>query len=270
MKILLGPAGTPAKSTLEGLALVHEAGLHAMEVAFTHGVRMGNDTAKQIFMENDKYGIALSIHAPYYINLASTDEKKVKESKQRILDSCERAVHMGAKRVVFHAAYYGQLSKEDVFGKVSDEASDLVEEIKKNGWDVSVLAETMGRVSQFGDLDELILLRKKTGCDFCIDPAHLFARNIGQIDFSDLFDKLEKTKKKDLHFHFSAINYGPKGERNHLVLGKGGPSFPDFAKELLKRKSKFDSATIISESPITWHDSINMKKTLAGMGHRFQ
>jgi endonuclease IV len=38
MKIYLGPAGTPGKSTLDGISVLEKLGLQAMEVQFSHGV----------------------------------------------------------------------------------------------------------------------------------------------------------------------------------------------------------------------------------------
>ena len=265
MKILLGPAGSPSQSTLDGIRVVNDLGLHAMEVAFTHGIHMGIELAKQVGKEAKKYEVSLSIHAPYYINLTSTDRIKLKESRKRILDSCERGHIMGAKRIVFHTAYYGDRTKEETYDLVKKEIISLMEVIKEKEWDVELLPETAGKVSQFGDPDEIIKLSQETGCDICIDPAHIYARNNGNIDFSEMFDKLKELNKKELHFHFSGINYGPRGERNHLILDHN-PSFEDFAKELLKRRI---SATIISESPITWQDSLKMKKILERLGYKF-
>lgn len=259
MKILFGPAGSPAKSTLEGLAAVSELGLQAMEVAFTHGIKMGNDLAMKIGEENKKFNIALSIHAPYYINLNSSKKEIVKDSVARILQSCERGHHMGASKVIFHAAYYGTSSKADTYEAVKTEVLELVRTVKSSNWRAEILPETMGRLSQFGDLDELIQLCKDTKCGICVDPAHIYARNQGKIDFFEMFDKLHELRKKDMHFHFSGINYGPSGERNHLILDHC-PDFGAFAEELLQRK--YDSATIISESPITWKDSVNMKNII--------
>ena len=82
MKILLGPAGTPGKSTLDGISVLEKLGLQAMEVQFSHGVGMGLPHAKQIGKENEKYKKELSIHAPYYINLISTEKKKINESTE--------------------------------------------------------------------------------------------------------------------------------------------------------------------------------------------
>ena len=47
MRILLGPSGSPRPTTLEGMAETRRMGLQAMELSFTHGVRMSNTTAKQ-------------------------------------------------------------------------------------------------------------------------------------------------------------------------------------------------------------------------------
>src|SRR3989338_9797446 len=115
MKISLGPSGSPKPSTLEGLGEVKRLGLQSMEPSFTHGVRMGLDTAKQIGEANKTAGLKLSIHAPYYINLCSEDERKRQESMQRILDTCERAHHIGAGKVIFHPAYYGKTEKKEIF-----------------------------------------------------------------------------------------------------------------------------------------------------------
>ena len=85
MKVYLGPAGTPAKSTLEGLSAIRQLGLQAMEIQFGHGVGMGLPLAKQIGKENKKYNVVLSIHAPYYINLTSNEKRKINERLLQLL-----------------------------------------------------------------------------------------------------------------------------------------------------------------------------------------
>src|SRR4030067_1275108 len=112
MIIKLGPAGSPAKSTLEGIREVKRLGLQSMEVEFVRGVHMGIPLAKECGAEAKKHGIELSVHAPYYINLASEDPKKQKESIQRILDSAERGNCLGVREIVFRPAYFGKADKE--------------------------------------------------------------------------------------------------------------------------------------------------------------
>ena len=96
MEIWIGPAGTPTTvttGTINGIKEVERLGLNAMEVQFSHGVRMGVDKAKEC--KKVSKNVHLSIHAPYYINLLSVEKQKVGASRKRILDSAERAHHMG-------------------------------------------------------------------------------------------------------------------------------------------------------------------------------
>lgn len=269
-RILLGPAGSPAKSTLEGISSVKKLGLQAMEVEFVRGVKMSNELAKQVGEESRRLGIELSVHAPYFINLTSVEEKKIRESKQRILDSCERASFLALKKrelvnVVFHPAYYGNYTKEETYKIVKAEVLDMMKIIKRKKWRVQLAPETTGKISQFGTLDELMKMVKELRCSICIDPAHIYARNNGKIDYTEVLEKLEKLKLRHIHFHFSNINYNEKGEKSHLVLDSK-PAFEPLAKEILEREL---NVTIISESPITWKDSLKMKKIFEKLGYKF-
>ncbi|MFH1445338.1 MAG: TIM barrel protein [Nanoarchaeota archaeon] len=264
--IKLGPAGSPGKSTLEGIPMIKEMGLHTMEVQFVRGVKMTNDLAKKCGDKAKELGIDLSVHAPYYINLTSEEKDKRKASVKRILDSCERAHYLGAKYVTFHPAYYGKYKKEDVFDAVKKSILDMKGVIKKNGWETELAPETTGRVKQFGDIDESLRMMKETGCFLVIDFAHLFARNRGKIDYKEILDKVQDYKIKKIQCHFSGIEFGQGGERNHLVISEDKPPFNPLAKELMDRKL---SATIISESPITWKDSLKMKEIFKGLGYKF-
>lgn len=270
MEIRLGPAGSGgyANSTLEGVRKLPGLGLSALEVEFVRGVNMGIDLAKQVGAEAKRQGVGLSVHAPYYINLASKEGKKIEESKKRILDSCERMHYMGGGPVVFHPSYFGGQEREGVFQITREAILDMMETIRKNKWNCELAPETTGKHSALGSLDETIRLVKETGCFLCVDPAHLFAREYGHLNFGDMFSKLKTLKEDHLHFHFSGIEYTSKGERNHVNLGESGPDFRKFAVELLKQ-GWLKSCTIISESPVTWMDSLKMKKILEGMGCRF-
>lgn len=256
MSIKIGPAGTSGLGYTEGLNKCKDLDLEAMEVEFTYGVRMTNSQAKEIGKLAEKNNISLSVHAPYYINLASAERKKVVASKKRILDSCERGQYLGARYIVFHAAFYQKLSKEECYDIVRKEIEDLNDTIKKNRWDIILAPETTGKMSQFGDVDELLQLHKDTGCGFCVDFAHLEARYNMKVDYDSLFSKLKAFKH--IHSHFSGIEYTEKGERRHLITPANK------IKELLKSILKYKKdATIINESPDTFGDCIKTKKILS-------
>lgn len=266
-EIKLGPAGTPGKSTLEGVSRVRELGLSAMEVEFVHGIMMKNELARKIGEEAKKHGTSLSVHAPYYINLNSAEPEKTDASKKRILASCERGHHMGAGKIVFHPAFYGKISPERTFQVVKAHILDLRKAIKKEGWNVELAPETTGKSTVFGSLEETIRLVKETGCSLCVDFAHLWARNQGHISYPEMLDKIQKELKPEhLHIHFSGIAYGPSGERNHEVMNDKNPPFTPLAREILEREL---DVTIISESPVTWKDSLMMKEIFEKLGHMF-
>ena len=50
----------------------------------------------------ERYGIQLSVHMPYFINLAVEDEEKKKKNLGDFVDSLKVAEALGAKRAVFH------------------------------------------------------------------------------------------------------------------------------------------------------------------------
>lgn len=254
MTIKIGPAGTGGDS-LKGIHTIKEAGLDAVEIEFVRGVKMSNELAKKIGEDNRKLGLVISVHAPYYINLASEEKPKIEASKRRILDSCERGHHMGAKCIVFHAAYYGKLTKEECCKMVKDAVEEMQEKIKQKKWEVVLCPETTGKASQFGDLDELLRLSKETGCGICIDFAHLEARYNKEYDYADAIKKIKHVKR--ITGHFSGIDYTAKGERNHVLTPMSK------AKKLIDAlKKEGVSITIINESPDPIGDALKMKKLL--------
>ncbi len=256
MKLRLGPAGNVEKDILSSIKSLVDLKLECQEVEFVRGVRMGLDLAKEVGKLAKKLGIKLSVHAPYYINLCSKEKEKIEASKIRILDSCERGHYLGAKHIVFHAGYYLDHGEKETFDIIKKEIINMQKVIKKNKWNVLLCPETTGKRTQFGTLDELLRLMKETKCGICVDFSHIYARDNGKIDYKKVFDKLVKAKIKELHCHFSGIEFTEKGERKHLVMEER--LVVPLLKELKKRD--FEEVTIISESPITFRDSLLMKK----------
>jgi deoxyribonuclease-4 len=255
--IMLGPAGSPESSSVEGVYSVAKMGLSAMEVEFTHGVRMREETAAAVGKAAKETGVSLSVHAPYFINLASEEPAKRTASRERILKSAEMGSIMGATRIVFHPAFYGKIPKEECYSIVKEAVLSMQEEMEKRGWKTALAPETTGKNSQFGTVDELLRLRRETGCEICVDFAHILARD-GKINYPELFAKLSEISH--IHAHFSGIEYTDKGERRHLVM-KGA----EIEKLLNAAISAGSDITIISESPVTWEDSLKMKEMLEKM-----
>lgn len=275
MKIRLGPAGIPiscrGKSSIEGVKRVAELKLNAMEISFTHGVHMSLGMAKELGKVGKDLDVELSVHVPYYVNLASRDKEKIKASKKRIIDSLERGNLMNATIVAVHAGYYGG-DKELSTKMIYKACKDIDDKIKRKGWKTLLGIETMGKQKAWGTLDETIILCKKLKHTVpYLDPAHIYARHGGQINYKEIFNKLKVLKLKKYHSHFSGMKYslvgiGRGNERHHVPMIEAGPDFEPFAKEILKRKSNI---TIISESPILEQDTLLMKKIFEKLGYKF-
>ena len=109
--IRIGPAGSDGQGNLEGIRRVARMKLDCMEVVFNYGVRMSMEEARNVGDLARQKGIVLSVHAPYYINLASDEKEKVVASMERILNSCVKADAMGAQNIVFHAGFYQKPDK---------------------------------------------------------------------------------------------------------------------------------------------------------------
>ncbi len=251
--ILIGPAGSDGRGYLKGLDEVARRGLDCMEVEFTYGVRMKPEMAEAVGARAEAHGIVLSVHAPYYINLAAYEADKVTASRQRILDSCHRAHLMGARNVVFHAGFYQKRSPRETYRLIHGQISELQQQIRRAGWDVVLCPEITGKPSQFGSTEELLSLMADTGCELTVDFAHLYARQQGRIDY----DTLMPTLPASFHAHFSGIEYTAKGEKKHIRMR---PAYFRPLLAALRRHRK--QACIICESPKPFEDAVLMQQMI--------
>ena len=251
MGIKFGPAGLgsvkEAESVLEEYA---RKGLRACEIAFTYSVYIKNEEdAIRIGKKAKELGISLSIHAQYFVNLNSKENAKREATKKRILDCCETGELLGAKTVVFHPGYYGSEDPEKrkkAYDVIKKGIIDIMKVIEKNKWKIEIAPETMGKINVFGSVEEISRLVKETGCSFCIDYAHILARD-KKVDY----EKIERLfPKKDWHVHFSGIIYGEKGEKKHR------PTERKEWEELLSNIPKDREIVIINESPTLVEDSV--------------
>ncbi len=247
MGIKFGPAGLgPVKTAERVLEDYYKNGLRACEIAFTYSVYIKNeDDAVRIGAKARELGIDLSIHAQYWVNLNSADKAKRESTKKRILECCRIGELLEAKVVVFHPGYYDD-SRERAYEVIKDEIKEIMAEIKKKGWKIKIAPETMGKVNVFGSIEEISSLVRDTGCSFCIDYAHILARD-KKVDYA----KVEKLFPwKEWHLHFSGIVYGDKGEKHHRTTEKKE------WEELLKHLPKDKDIRIINESPTLVEDSV--------------
>ncbi len=246
MTIRFGPAGFGGvKEAISNLESFHKQGLRACEIAFTYSVYIKPEQTAEIAQKAKDLDIELSIHAPYFVNLNSPDIEKRLATKKRILACCEIGDMLGAKVVVFHPGYYGK-DKEETFQNVKKGVLEILDEIKKKKWKIKIAPETMGKINVFGSVEEISRLVSETSCAFCIDFAHILARD-KKVDYA----KVERLfPQKEWHVHFSGIVYGEKGEKHHKKTEKSDWN------ELLRNLPKDRQIRIINESPFMVEDSV--------------
>ncbi|MBD3304199.1 TIM barrel protein [Candidatus Woesearchaeota archaeon] len=255
MRVCLGPGGIGSDYE-SNFRRFKDAGLGCAEVTFTHAIYMNsNKIAKTVGAAAKKFKIDLSVHCPYYINLVSADKSKIAASKKRILTSAERGHYLGAKYIVFHAGYYGKLTRLQAYEGIKKAIKDMQDVIKDSKWKVMLAPELMGRDSSFGTIDELYQLHKDTKCAACFDFAHLKAAYRGKVNWKYVFDMMKKFKFKPLTAHMSGIEWGPKGEKRHVLTPEKD------IQEVLQWVKKYRfGIRIINESPDTFGDAVKTLK----------
>lgn len=247
MDIKIGPSGLGSvKDAVSNLEKYKEQGFGACEIAFTYSVYIKNEgDALEIGAKAKELGIDLSIHAPYWINLNSKEEEKIEKSKQRILNCLRVGTWLGVKKVVFHPGYYGKMSKEETYENIKENLLDIMKTAKEEKYTPELAPEIMGRINVFGSIDEIFKLRKDTGCNMCVDFAHILAR-YKEYRFEETLKRIKDAKIKNLHVHFSGMIHGEKGEKKHKQATE--EEWRKLLSEIKKNVPDL-SVDIISESP---------------------
>lgn len=283
MGIRFGPGGNPEafseagyKSSVDMPKYLNEIGLNAYEYQCNKGVKISEKTALELAENAKKYDIFLSVHSQYYISLSSVEEEKRDKSITYIMDCMRISKILNAKRIVVHSGSASKISREQALSLAKDTLKRTIDVAKSEGYtDIHICPETMGKINQLGNLDEVIELCKVDDSFIpTIDFGHLNSRTFGGIktykDYEDVLLKIENElgydRLKSFHSHFSKIEYSNKGgEVKHLTFEDNvfGPQFEPLA-ELIYKKSL--TPVIICESAGTQGiDSLYMKNYYEGI-----
>ncbi len=262
------PSGTPKKpgGSVGAIEFSKSIGLDTLELGWVQSVRVTEATCALIKAASEAQSVALSVHAPYFINLNATAEEWPK-SRKRLMDAAHYGYLAGATDIIFHPGSYFGNDPAEVLKVAIPRLKGCVDELKKNGDMVTIRPETMGKSAMLGSIEDALAM--SAAMDMvqpCIDFAHMHARpGDGSMNTYEEWSKLlEKYKKvlgakalKSLHIHLSGIEYGEKGEKKHLPLADADLDL----KALFKALNDFGCAgRIMCESPIMEEDAMNMKK----------
>lgn len=244
MSAKFGPAGNSQsfkdmgyKHSLEIPQYILKMGLDCYEYQCGRGVNIGTEKAAELGSAAKSAGISLSLHAPYFISMSSVDPEKRDNSIGYILKSAEAVKAMGGNRIVVHTGSCAKISREQALDLAKDTMKKAVKALDEQGLsDIHICPETMGKVNQLGNLQEVMeLCLIDERLIPCIDFGHLNARDMGYFksleDYKTVFetikDKLGTERLKTFHSHFSKIEYTLGGEKRHLTFDDTvfGPDF---------------------------------------------
>lgn len=276
MSAKFGPAGNaesfPYKSSVDAPRWLYDLGLDCYEYQCGKGVRVKEDTAVALGRQAQEHGISLSLHAPYFINLANPDPESQEKTIGYITSSCLVADQMGATRVVIHSGALMKRTREEAMNIALPFLKEIVAVCQDQGFGhITLCPETMGKINQLGDLDEVLrLCQVHESLIPCVDFGHLYARSLGKDEGAEAVERMLSRMESELgtdrasrfHSHFSHIEFTPNGgEKCHRTFdddGGYGPAWEPLAQAVAERGW---SPTFICESAGTQaEDALTMKR----------
>ncbi len=258
------PISTPKKpgGSIGAILRLAELDLGALELGWVRAVQVTEATCAAIKTAAKEHDILLSVHAPYYINLNANDEEWPK-ARKRLMDAAFYGNLAGATDIVFHPGSYFGKSPSEVLPLAIERLAGCVEELRSASNLVNLRPETMGKSAMLGSFDDDLEMSKAIpGVKPCIDFAHLHARpGDGSMNSYDEWARLLELYGKslgnqalgDFHIHLSGIQYGPKGEREHLMIENADLDVPALFTALRDFRC---SGRILCESPVMEDDAL--------------
>ncbi len=276
MSAIFGPAGNaenfPYRSSADAPRWLRELGLDCYEYQCGKGIHVGEEAARKVGRASEENGIVLSLHAPYFINLANPDPDALKKTVGYITGACRVAGWMGARRVVIHSGALMRRARREALDTALRSLKEVIRACDDAGsGHITLCPETMGKLGQLGDLDEVLEL-----CCVderllpCVDFGHLYARSLGADDGEEAAERmlgrmervLGRERASRFHSHFSHIEFTPNGgEKCHRTFADDGGFGPDWAPLAQAVARRGWSPTFICESAGTQaEDALTMKR----------
>jgi deoxyribonuclease IV len=270
-EFLFGTVGSPLSTpsspggTVGGIRRIAELELAALELAWVRSVRISPAACEAIRREAERQRVAVSVHAPYFINL-NADAEEWPKSRQRIMDAAHFGNLAGATDIVIHPGSYFGRPPAEVLRTVIPRLRECVKELRDQGNPVLLRPEIMGKPALFGSLEDVLALSAEIeGVLPCVDFAHLHARG-GAInspaEWQGVLEAMRAALGADslmrMHIHLSGIHYSEKGERNHLPFQKADLKYEQLLGTL---KDAGCRGRILCESPILEKDAGMLRDT---------
>ncbi len=205
------------------------------------------------------------IHAPYYINLASSNNRIYHGSVSVLREELERGAELGVKYMMTHLGSAKDLGEKQAIKKVAKGINTVLDGYK--GTTLFLIEMSAGAGMIIGDTYEEIkeiikLLKNKSKAGVCYDTCHAFVSGYDLRDkksvkktFDD-FDKILGLKNlKLIHLNDSKTDLGSHRDR-HADIGKGKIGLNGF--RALMEDKRLKDVDLILETPTQELDKKNL------------
>ncbi|MFC1608913.1 deoxyribonuclease IV [Patescibacteria group bacterium] len=231
------------------------------------GAEITPELQKEFRSECKKNNIKeIYIHTPYYINLASNNNRIRYGSIKAIRDELERASLLGARYVVTHIGSSKEVGEKEGVKISSEMLTKCLEGYK--GKARLLLENSAGAGSIIGDkfreLEEIISNVKNPGiAGICLDTQHSFASGYDWSDFRKTLQKIDQEigldKIKLLHLNDSLSDCGSNVDR-HAHIGKGKIAQDSFLQLTRFAEEKKINAIVETKDPGVKDDIILLRQ----------
>ena len=232
--IRFGVAGYPpafysspfGKNRMDICHWLQTLGLEALELQMTYGPRTSIDNCIAYRTAAEDYGIKLSVHAAYFIVFTSDDKEKIKRSSDTLKRTVELCEVLNADIAVLHPGpLYGNSDSKPILNRFIDNLGTALLDIGKT--QTGIFVETAGKVGQLGSVEDILTICDELQNVYpCIDFGHIHARTLGGLGddeaVNQLFNQLSEhgcfDSNRRIHFHYTPIEYGKRGEITHRAI----------------------------------------------------
>lgn len=227
--------------------IADELGCEVMQI-FTHSpsggpiAEISDETAKNFQVGVKKHGIkAVYVHAPYYINLASKNNRIYYGSISAIRKNLERAGLLGAKYVMTHLGSAGDMTEKEMLERLEESFAKIFDGYNGSAKLLIENSAGAGKIigSDFAQIGRILKTfptshvgKGLTG--ICLDTQHSFASGYDwKNDFNNCIKELDKNiglkNIKLIHSNDSLTDFNSRKDR-HTHIGKGKIGLGGFEK----------------------------------------
>lgn len=213
------------------------------------------------------------IHTPYYINLASTDNKIKHGSINACRQELERGSQLGAKYIMTHLGSAGERPQKEALKEIVRSIDRILNDYIGITELLIEISAGAGKIlgNTFDEIAYILKNIKNKNVGVCFDTAHAFAsgydlrtktavtKTLAEFNKIIGFDKL-----KLIHANDSKVGLGSQKDRHeHIGKGKIGlEAFKTFIKHPKLQKINFIIETPKGADDSTDKQNINLLKKL--------